>query len=171
MLPFAVRTYSVTDKHADERPTWKFSLELPGNLTLTLQGNPRGRGAQGHPMRRFWEQALATIVPPTLCMQSEWPRPVLPHQLLTERETLDAYDYLEIAAHRDNLRPSVLQSLPPECREIYLLKTEDELDIEQIATLLNISENRVKAMLAKATIAVAHGTAGRTEPSSEEPNR
>jgi len=159
----------VTDKHVDAHSIWKSLVELP----VKLWG--------------FCEPALAVLMPPRFFMpqvacqepqrhRSEWelsesPPPVLPHRLHSERDPRSGRDHIEIAAHRDKLRASVLERVPPECREIYLLYYESELDISQIAAQLIVSEEHVKDVLAKANIAVARGPADPTAPPSSEPNR
>ena len=161
----------MTHNRTDDRPTWRFSFELLGKLKVTLQGESGWWTNHGRFVRRICTQALAAIFPPKLCMQlPHGQEAALPHQLYTKRPPRMGHDYAQASRQRDNLRPSVLQSLPPECREIFLLKSDDEIEIEDIATLLNISENRVRHLLAVAQLAFARATVPRPGASPSEPN-
>ncbi len=93
---------------------------------------------------------------------------------VADLDTLRSDDTLEASlTARDELRrlQAIIDTLPPQCRRVFLLRRVHELSLGEIAEQMSLSVSTVEKHLAKAVMLVAKAVSEREEDSFERRTR
>ena len=93
---------------------------------------------------------------------------------VADLDTLRSDDTLEASlTARDELRrlQTIIDTLPPQCRRVFLLRRVHELSLGEIAEQMSLSVSTVEKHLAKAVMLVAKAVSEREEDSFERRTR